>query len=120
MGRYPTAPGTRPSAWGSFLPMTARATMGRLGLLATLYFAQGLPYGFFVQALPAIMREHGYSLSKIGLVALLAMPWALKFLWAPVVDRKWWPRLGRRRTWILAMQLAGVCTLALLASLPSS
>ena len=100
--------------------MGAQATIARLGLLATLYFAQGLPYGFFVQALPAIMREHGYSLSKIGLVALLALPWALKFLWAPVVDTKWWPRLGRRRTWILAMQLAGVCTLALLASLPSS
>ena len=92
----------------------------RLGLLATLYFAQGLPFGFFVQALPALLRQQGYSLSEIGLASLLTLPWALKFLWAPVVDRRWSARLGRRRTWILAMQLAGVITLVSLATAPAA
>jgi PAT family beta-lactamase induction signal transducer AmpG len=44
---------------------------------------------------------------------LLALPWALKFVWAPVVDRWWWPRVGRRHSWILPMQLAA--TLGLIA-----
>jgi len=96
----------------------AMTQLQRLGLLATLYFAQGLPYGFFAQALPVLLRKARYSLSAIGLTSLLAMPWALKFLWAPVVDRVWWSRLGRRRSWILAMQLAGTIVLALLAIAP--
>jgi RhtX/FptX family siderophore transporter len=95
-------------------------TLRRLGLLGALYFAQGLPFGFFVQALPVLLREQGYSLDEIGLTSLLTLPWALKFLWAPVVDRRWWPALGRRRSWILAMQLAGAVTLFVLAAIPWS
>ncbi len=74
-------------------------TAKKLGLLATLYFAQGLPYGFFTQALPALLRDLGLSLPAIGLTSLLALPWALKFVWAPAVDR-----VGTRRRWILALQ----------------
>ncbi|MDB4958981.1 MAG: hypothetical protein JWO36_6550 [Myxococcales bacterium] len=90
----------------------------RFVLLGSLYFAQGLPFGFFTQALPVILRTRGYSLGEIGLTSLLAVPWALKFVWAPVVDRRWWPRLGRRRSWILPMQLAGVIVLTTLALAP--
>ena len=36
-----------------------RSTAAKLGLLASLYFAQGLPFGFFTQALPVILREQG-------------------------------------------------------------
>jgi MFS family permease len=63
--------------------------MGRayvLTLLASLYLAQGLPYGFFTQALPVLMREQGASLTLIGATSLLYLPWVLKFLWAPAVD----------------------------------
>jgi MFS family permease len=59
----------------------------KLALLAALYFSQGLPYGLFSQALPAWMREQGRSLTEIGLANLLALPWALKFAWAPAFDR---------------------------------
>ena len=52
-------------------------------LLTALYLAQGLPYVFFTQALPVLMREAGYSLTKIAAASLLFLPWALKFLWAP-------------------------------------
>ena len=60
-----------------------------LGLLAMLYFAQGLPSGLLGKALPPLLREYGVSLSAIGFTALLALPWTLKFLWAPFIDRFW-------------------------------
>lgn len=84
--------------------------MRRLALLGSLYLAQGLPYGFFTLAVPAVLREQGHSLTMVGLSSLLALPWALKFLWAPAVDR--W---GRRKDWILALQGITVAVLAGLA-----
>ncbi len=66
--------------------MTAPARLGiptgTLALLAALYFAQGLPYGFFTQALPVVLRESGFSLIAISATGVLFAPWALKFLWA--------------------------------------
>jgi MFS transporter, PAT family, beta-lactamase induction signal transducer AmpG len=92
------------------------STIAKLGLLASLYFSQGLPYGFFTQALPVLLRKAGFSLGKIGLLSLLALPWALKFVWAPVVDRYWLRQIGRRKSWIVPLQLAAVVILAALAS----
>jgi MFS transporter, PAT family, beta-lactamase induction signal transducer AmpG len=97
-----------------------RDTAGRFILLGTLYFAQGLPYGFFMLAVPVLLRMQGVSLSKIGLTSLLALPWALKFLWAPVLDRVYSRRLGRRRTWILAMQLSATIVLGAMCFVPGS
>jgi MFS family permease len=82
------------------------------GLLGTLYFSQGLPFGFFTQSLPVLLREAGVSLAGIGLVNLLALPWALKFLWAPLVDRTA-PGPRGKRGWILPLQL--LTAMALLA-----
>lgn len=82
----------------------------KLALLASLYLAQGLPFGFFTQALPVLLRERGLSLAAIGASGLLFLPWALKFLWAPLVDHT-----GSRKTWILSLQfltLAGALGLA--------
>jgi RhtX/FptX family siderophore transporter len=90
-------------------------TPAKLGLLASLYLSQGLPYGFFTQALPALMRKEGQSLPDIGLANLLALPWALKFLWAPLVDRWGSPAFGRRRSWIVPLQVASVATAAALS-----
>jgi len=97
-----------------------RDTLRRFVLLGTLYFAQGLPFGFFVQAVPILLRKAGYSLTAIGAAALLTSPWALKFAWAPIVDRYYSKRLGRRRTWILAMQLAATLVLVAIAVIPGS
>lgn len=87
----------------------------RLGLLLTLYICQGLPTGVFTQALPAILRQYGVSLTVIGFSGLLAMPWALKFLWAPYVDQHFAKKIGQRRSWILPMQLAAVFMLLYIA-----
>jgi PAT family beta-lactamase induction signal transducer AmpG len=90
-------------------------TPAKLGLLASLYLSQGLPYGFFTQALPVLMRKQGLGLPDIGLANLLALPWALKFLWAPLVDRWGSPASGRRRSWIVPLQGASVVTAAALS-----
>ena len=58
------------------------------------------------------------SLSAIGFTAILALPWALKFLWAPYVDRFGSERYGRRRSWILPLQALGVLLLLALAHFP--
>lgn len=70
-----------------------------LVLLALLYLAQGMPFGLQSVALPVLLRERGATLEQIGLAGALALPWLLKVLWAPAVDR--W---GTRWRWIAAMQ----------------
>ncbi|MGW6620610.1 MFS transporter [Nocardia sp. NPDC055002] len=90
-------------------------TAGTLVLLSSLYFAQGLPFGFFTQALPVVLRESGYSLVAISASGVLFLPWALKFLWAPYVDR-----YGTRRTWLLVLQLLSAAVALVLACLDLS
>lgn len=72
-------------------------------LLLALYLSQGLPYGFFTQALPVLLREDGASLARIGVSGILFLPWALKWVIAPWVDAS-----GSRRGWIIPLQLAAV------------
>lgn len=85
-----------------------------LWLLLSLYLAQGLPVGFMTQALPALLRHYGVSLAEIGVSGLLMLPWAIKFLWAPVVDQYGHRRLGHYRAWIIFTQsLTLICLLAL-------
>ena len=72
--------------------------------LACLYTAQLIPGHFATNALPVIMRSEGFSLQSIGFAGMISVPWALKFLWSPVVDR-----CGRGknhyRKWIFLMQI---------------
>jgi predicted MFS family arabinose efflux permease len=83
----------------------------KMGLLASLYLSQGLPYGFFTQALPALLRHHKVSLAVIGLTSLLAVTWACKFLWAPLVDLVGSNRFGYRKSWIVPLQIAAALLL---------
>jgi predicted MFS family arabinose efflux permease len=82
-----------------------------LGLLASLYISQGLPYGFFTQALPALLRYHEVSLAMVGLTSLLSLTWAGKFLWAPLVDLYGSNRFGYRKSWIVPLQIGAVLLL---------
>lgn len=92
-------------------PLRSPSRTPHLPLLAALYTAQGLPFGFFTLALPVLMREAGWSLTALGFLQFLAAPWVLKLLWAPLVDHH-----GKRRTWLLSMQLAS-CALAVAMAL---
>ncbi len=86
----------------------------RLGLLSLLYFCQGLPGGFLAVALPVILLEQGVSLTEVGFVSALSLPWMLKVLWAPLVDRHGSVRFGRRRSWMVPTMFAMLaCTLAI-------
>ena len=58
-----------------------------LPMFFCLYIAQSIPSSFFATALQVMMREANYSLATIGLLQLVKLPWVLKFLWSPMVDR---------------------------------
>lgn len=84
--------------------------------LFSLYFVQGLPYGFQTVAVPVILVERGIGIESITLLGvLLGLPWMLKLLWAPFVDTLYWPAIGRRRSWLLPMQLGLALTCLTLA-----
>ncbi len=89
-------------------------------LLFTLYWAQGLPVGFMTHALPVILRSEGVSLTHIGGFGLLMLPWGIKVLWAPLVDRFGISRIGHYRSWILPTQLITIILLIFLSFLPIS
>lgn len=89
-------------------------------LLTSLYITQGVPFGFFTQAFPTVMRQQGYALETISLASLLAIPWAAKFLWAPAVDRFKFPGIGRRKSWLLPLQFLIGIVLFVIAFLPLS
>jgi MFS family permease len=78
-------------------------------VLACLYTAQTMPGHFASNAMPVILRSEGFSLDRIGFMGLIGLPWALKFLWAPLVDR-YGTRSNHYRTWVLAMQLLFAAT----------
>lgn len=108
--------GVRPvTTLGIVADVRERDTVKKLTLLGSLYLAQGLPDGFFRQTLPVMLRREGVSLEGIGLATLLMLPWGLKFLWAPLVDRHGSPRFGRRRSWIVPLQLTAIVVMLLLA-----
>lgn len=77
----------------------------RFMLLFFLYLSQGIPFGFQATALPLMLRERNVSLAFIGMSTLLASPWMLKFLWAPLIDMKWNRSVGRRKSWIIPLQM---------------
>lgn len=69
-------------------------------------FASGLPLMLTGSVLQAWMTREGVDLGVIGLYALVGLPYTLKFLWAPLVDRFTLRWLGRRRGWLLTAQLS--------------
>lgn len=75
------------------------STRTKLLWVALLYFAEGFPFGLLFDAFPVYFRIHGMSLTEIGLLSVVGLPWTLKFLWAPLVD-VW----GSRRSWIVTCQ----------------
>ena len=77
----------------------------RLGVMLTLGFASGLPLALSGSTLQAWLASTSVDISTIGLFSLVGLPYTLKFLWSPVMDRFVPPFLGRRRGWMLVTQL---------------
>ena len=68
-------------------------------------FSCGVPLLLTLSVLQAWMKEEGVDLSVIGLFSLVGLPYTLKFLWAPILDRFTLPLFGRRRGWLLLFQM---------------
>ena len=77
-------------------------------------FASGLPLYILFQLIPAWLRLEDVSLTAIGFFNAIQLPYVLKFLWAPLLERYSLPFLGRRRGWMLVMQVSLIFAIAAL------
>ena len=77
----------------------------KMAAILLLGFSSGLPFYLTNRTLQAWMTVEGVDLSTIGLFSLVTLPYSLKFLWAPLIDRYVPPFLGRRRGWLLITQV---------------
>jgi len=77
-------------------------------------FSSGFPYYIIKDVLKFWMMDAHVDIAKIGLFALVGMPYTLKFVWSPMMDGVVPPFLGRRRGWILMAQLGLMVAIALL------
>ncbi|RMZ81267.1 hypothetical protein DV737_g2580, partial [Chaetothyriales sp. CBS 132003] len=73
-------------------------------LLCLLYFLQGIPLGLASGSVPFLLKNY-LSYGQIGIFSLAIYPYSLKLLWSPIVDAVWSTRLGRRKSWILPIQV---------------
>ena len=77
----------------------------RVITLCALYVAQGIPWGFITVTFVTFLAARGVGASELALLLTLGtLPWSVKFLWGPVIDRYQMPTYGRRRPWILLAQ----------------
>ena len=91
----------------------------RVVTLCSLYVSQGLPQGFIHYALKNHLADQGVTTSEIGgVIAMISLPWTVKFLWGPIVDRFGIASMGKRRPWIIVSQALTVVVLLILATVP--
>lgn len=84
-------------------------------------YASGLPLLLIGSTLQAWMTDEGVDLAAIGMVSLIGLPYVIKFLWAPVLDRFRLPFLSRRKGWMVLFQvLLVLCILGLSFSDPKT
>lgn len=86
------------------LPLADRRNFG---LLVLLYFLQGVPMGLATGSVPFLLKGKDYNLSygALGVFSLASYPYSLKLLWSPIVDAVWSTKLGRRKSWIMPIQM---------------
>ena len=90
-----------------------RPSRSLLVTVAALYVASGLPFGVVYKLVPVWLKTSGVSLADIGLASLLGLPWTMKALWAPLVDR-----VGTAGAWIAGSLLTVGVLVALVPQLP--
>ncbi len=77
----------------------------RVTILTAIGFSSGLPLALTGSTLQAWLVSKGINLELIGIFSIVGMPYSLKILWSPLLDRYTIPFLGRRRGWILIFQV---------------
>ncbi len=88
----------------------------RILVMLPLGFASGLPLALTSGTLQAWLTVEGVDLKTIGIFTMVGLPYTLKFLWAPLMDRIVPPWLGRRRGWMVLTQLCVAIGLVLMAA----
>lgn len=86
-------------------------------LLCSAYISQCVAFSFFFVALSSILRGNGAELADLSFIYLLGVAPALKFLWAPLMDRYGFGRWGHYSRWLVLMQTALIVTLWAMAQL---
>lgn len=84
--------------------MWFKPTTNKLVTFFCLYIAQSIPMSFFSTVIPVMMRQENFSLASIGLLQLIKLPWILKFLWSPLVDRNC-VTVSHYKRWIFSSEL---------------
>ena len=87
----------------------------KMAYLLLLGFSSGLPFYLTSQTLQPWLTQEGIDVTTIGFFSLVAMPYSLKFLWAPFLDRFTLPVLGRRRGWMSLSQVLLLVSIAAMA-----
>ncbi len=82
-----------------------REDLRNIVLIFSLYALQGIPFGL-LNALPLILSSRGVSYADQGTLSFASWPYAIKILWAPFVDSFYIEKIGRRKSWIIVVQLA--------------
>ncbi|HTV87891.1 MAG TPA: AmpG family muropeptide MFS transporter [Stellaceae bacterium] len=116
--RHPKSRRQRRVAGAGWLGSLRVYRQPRLIAILLMGFSSGLPLALTFGTLSYRLAEDGVSLAAIGLFGLVRTSYSLKFLWAPLLDRLSIPvltrRLGRRRSWALAIQLLLAAAIAAL------
>ncbi|GAB1539812.1 AmpG family muropeptide MFS transporter [Scytonema sp. NUACC21] len=87
----------------------------KMAALLLLGFSSGLPLFLTGNTMKAWMTVENVDLKSIGLFSLVALPYSFKFIWSPLLDRFTLPFLGRRRGWLIALQVGLLLAVALMA-----
>ncbi|MDE2423061.1 MAG: MFS transporter [Betaproteobacteria bacterium] len=75
-------------------------------LILCMGFASGLPLALTGTTLQAWLVNSGIGIKAVGFFAAIGIPYTWKFIWSPLMDRYYIPRLGRRKTWLLLTQVS--------------
>ena len=89
-------------------------TSFRMFIVLILGFSSGLPLGITGGTLQAWMKTEHIDLGTIGLFSLVGLPYTLKFIWSPLMDRYIPPMFGRRRGWIFLTQIGLIISIVIL------
>jgi PAT family beta-lactamase induction signal transducer AmpG len=92
----------------------------RIVAVLLLGFSSGFPIAFVAGTLQAWLKTYQLNIKLIGMATLLQLPYLLKPIWAPLLDRFSLPFLGRRRGWILVTQVLAVALIASMSTLDPS
>ena len=84
----------------------------KMAFILLLGFSSGLPLYLTSRTLQAWLTIEGVDLTTIGMFSLVALPYSLKFVWSPLLDRFSLPRLGRRRGWMAFSQILLLVSIA--------